>query len=130
MWAPCGVLFIMMMIKLYAIQIFWILYFYLLGIGVSFLVGGFIPGSVIGMLLLFGALSLGWVKPHRVSGVANLLIRYMVLFFVPPAIGIMAAWSKVEGQIWAVLTAMVVSTIAVIAAVALSQQFLEKRLKR
>ena len=33
-----------------------ILVFYLMGEGISLLIGRFIPGSVIGMLLLFGAL--------------------------------------------------------------------------
>ena len=36
--------------------IVWILFFYLLGCVVSALTGNFIPGSVVGMLLLFGAL--------------------------------------------------------------------------
>lgn len=111
----------------FVIQVFWILYFYFLGVGVSFLIGGLIPGSVIGMVLLFGALCLGWIKPAHVDGVSRLLVRYMVLFFIPPAIGIMAAWDKVSGDIWAILVAMTVSTALVIGVVALAQQFFENK---
>lgn len=114
-------------VKQYAIQAFWVLFFYFLGMGVSFLTGGFLPGSVTGMVLLFGALELKWLKAEKVRDVSNLLMRYMVLFFVPPAIGIMAAWSRVQSQLWAILTAMVVSTIMVIGVVAITQQILENR---
>lgn len=45
--------------------VFIILFFYALGEGVAWLVQGFIPGSVIGMLLLFTALCLKLVKPEQ-----------------------------------------------------------------
>ncbi|MBO7318020.1 MAG: CidA/LrgA family protein, partial [Bacteroidales bacterium] len=40
-----------------------ILSFYAVGIGISHLIGGIIPGSVCGMLLLFAALCMRIVKP-------------------------------------------------------------------
>ncbi|MEG1607142.1 MAG: CidA/LrgA family protein [Mucinivorans sp.] len=119
------------MVKIFQIltQIFWILFFYALGTGVSFLIGGIIPGSVIGMMSLFVALSLGWLKPEKVQKVAQWLIRYMVLFFLPPAIGIIAAWDRVSGDILAIGVAMVVSTTLVIVSVAWTQEFFEKHRK-
>ena len=114
----------------YTIQALWILYFYLLGIGISFLIGGFLPGSVIGMLLLFGALCLGWIKPKHVEGSAKLLIGNMVLFFLPPAVGIITAWDKISDHLVPIIIAMMVSTVAVIIAVGLLQQTLMRKLKK
>lgn len=102
----------------------------MLGIGVSFLTGDFLPGSVIGMLLLFGALCLGWVKPKQVEGSAKLLISNMVLFFLPPAVGIITAWDKISDHVIPIIVTMMVSTVAVIITVGLLQQYLMRKLKK
>ena len=61
--------------------IFIVLFFFALGELVGWLVNGFIPGSVIGMMLLFTALCLKWVKPERIKPVARFLCDNMALFF-------------------------------------------------
>ncbi len=48
-----------------------------------------IPGSVIGMLLLFFALASGLVKPEWVKPSSSLFIRYMILLFIPISVGLM-----------------------------------------
>lgn len=106
----------------HVIQAFWILFFYLLGMGISFLIGGLIPGSVIGMLLLFLALSLGYLKESHVSGVANALLKNMVLFFLPAAVGLIASIRLVMDNLWAIAVSTIISTIIVIITVALIQQ--------
>lgn len=111
----------------YIIQCFWILFFYLLGVGISFLMGGFIPGSVVGMVLLFAALALGWIKPRQVENVAQFLIRYMVLFFLPAAVGVMTAWEMISQNAAAIATATLISTVAIIAVVGVVQQKMERR---
>ncbi|WP_208746688.1 MULTISPECIES: CidA/LrgA family protein [Vibrio] len=60
-----------------------------IGNGIQHLLGTSIPGSIFGMLILFGLLCLRvipveWVKPS-----ANLIIRYMILLFVPISVGLM-----------------------------------------
>jgi len=60
-----------------------------LGNGIQSLLSTSIPGSIFGMLILFGLMSLRiipveWVKPS-----ANLIIRYMILLFVPISVGLM-----------------------------------------
>lgn len=67
--------------------IFIVLFFFALGELVGWLVNGFIPGSVIGMMLLFTALCLKWVKPERIKPVARFLCDNMALFFVPAGVG-------------------------------------------
>ena len=108
------------------IEIFYILFFYFTGELISHWIGGFVPGSVIGMLLLFMALVFKQVKPFRVKRISTLLTENMGLFFLPAGVGLMNAFG-ILSQYWAViLTASVVSTLLVIAVVALIQQKLGK----
>ncbi len=108
------------------IEAFYVLFFYFIGEFISYCIGGFIPGSVIGMLLLFMALAFKVVKPAKVKKISTLLTENMGLFFLPAGVGLMNALGIIS-QYWVVIvTASVVSTILVIAAVALVQQKLGK----
>ena len=107
--------------------IFIILLFYALGELFSWLIGGFIPGSVLGMVLLFVSLCLKLVKADIVRPVARFLTNNMGLFFLPAGVGIINAMD-ILSQYWqAVLTACAVSTVAVIITVACIQERLEKK---
>ena len=101
---------------------FTILLFYLLGEGLSSITGNFIPGSVLGMLLLFGALALKIVKPGSVDTVAKALIANMVIFFLPPAVGMMTSLDLIARNIFGIILASTLSTMIVIAVVGLIQQ--------
>ena len=100
--------------------IVWILFFYLLGCVVSALTGNFIPGSVVGMLLLFGALSAGWLRPWRMKRAAGFLLDNMMLFFIPVGVGLIASYSLVSKYLAAIL-----STVLVIVVVGMIEQKLE-----
>lgn len=102
--------------------LFLILLFYLLGCLISALIGNFVPGSVIGMVLLFAALSLKWVRPGAVKRVATFLLDNMMLFFVPVGVGLMTTYSMIGGNLWAILVSLVVSTVLVIVVVGRVQQ--------
>lgn len=107
--------------------IFIVLFFYALGEWVGWLIHGFIPGSVIGMILLFTALCLKIVKPERIKPVAKFLCDNMALFFVPAGVGIVNALDILSKYWQAVLVACAVSTIVVIVVVALVQEWFEKK---
>ncbi|QXO18912.1 MULTISPECIES: CidA/LrgA family protein [Vibrio] len=73
-----------------------------------------IPGSIIGMLILFGLLASGlvpvaWVKPG-----ANIFIRYMVLLFVPVSVGLMVHLDMLAANIWIILASAIGGTTLVI----------------
>ncbi len=108
------------------VEAFYILFFYFTGEFISYFIGGFIPGSVIGMMLLFVALAFKKVKPAKVRRLSTVLTENMGLFFVPAGVGLMNSFGIIS-QYWVVLlTASIISTILVIASVALVQQKLEK----
>ena len=65
-----------------------ILLFYAFGECIALLTGRLIPGSVIGMILLFAALCGKVVKPETVRPVARFLTDNMGLFFLPAGVGI------------------------------------------
>lgn len=111
----------------YIFQSLWILYFYAMGLGVSMLIGGVIPGSILGMIFLFSALALGWLKEGQVDKVATLLLKYMIVFFLPASVGVMVAWDIIGTHIWAIIASATISTLLIIATVAIMQQKLGKR---
>lgn len=107
--------------------IFIVLLFFALGELAGWLIHGFIPGSVIGMILLFTALCLKIVKPDKIKPVAKFLCDNMALFFVPAGVGIINSMD-ILSQYWqAVLVACGVSTVVVLVVVGLVQQWFEKR---
>ena len=67
--------------------IFIIMAFYLLGECCAWLINDFVPGSVLGMMFLFLALSMRWVRPERVRPVARFLCDNMAFFFLPAGVG-------------------------------------------
>lgn len=48
-----------------------------------------IPGNVLGMLLLFVLLLAGVIKLEYIQQAANFLLKHLVFFFIPVAVGLM-----------------------------------------
>ena len=107
--------------------IFLILLFYLLGCFVAALIGNFVPGSVIRMILLFCALSLKWVRPGHVKKVSMFLLDNMMLFFIPVGVGLITSYTLLSRYMLAIIVASLVSTVLVIAVVGLVEQKLESK---
>jgi holin-like protein len=114
----------------FLVQAFWLLFFYLLGLGVSLLIGGIIPGSVLGMVLLFMALAFGWLPVQRIERIAELLLDNMILFFLPAAVGLITSVGLISANLVAILVAATVSTVLIVAVVAGTQQRLEIRKRK
>ena len=107
--------------------IFLILLFYLLGCFVAALIGNFVPGSVIGMILLFCALSLKWVRPGHVKKESMFLLDNMMLFIIPVGVGLITSYTLLSRYMLAIIVASLVSTVLVIAVVGLVEQKLESK---
>lgn len=72
-----------------------------------------IPASIYGIILLFTALKIKWVKVEQVKELSSFLILIMPLMFLPPAVGIIDAWDSIKSEciIYTVIT--LVSTLVV-----------------
>ena len=93
------------------------------------LLGGFVPGSVLGMLLLFLALQTKLIKVQQIDAPARALTDNMGLFFIPAGVGLMAQLDTVMANWWVILVAVIVSSVLVIASVAYVQDQMERRRK-
>jgi len=88
-----------------------------------------IPASIYGIILLFIALEFKIVKVKDVREVSNFLIYIMPLMFLPPAVGLLDAWSSIkESWIYLVIIS-VVSTFAVMAVTGWVSQWIIGRKK-
>ncbi len=95
------------------IGFFIILLFLVIGNVLSWLLGGIVPGSVIGMLLLFVALCLKWVKPHQIRQAVTILTGNMSFFFVPAMVGIMEQWGLIRVHLAGWLSVLLLSTLTI-----------------
>ncbi len=69
-----------------------------------------VPGNVLGIMVLFLLLSAGVVKERWISEAASFLLRHLVFFFIPVAVGLMN-WGEVFYDYgWVLLGAIVGST--------------------
>jgi len=93
----------------------------------SILIHGFIPGSVLGMILLFLSLFFKIIKPENVKDTATVITKNMAVFFVPTAVGLMAYGELLSKSLFTILIAIAVSTILTIVTVALVQEKMEKK---
>ena len=92
-----------------------LLLFQLAGESLVFLAGLRIPGTAVGMVLLFLALRatrrVGVAARASVEQVADGLLANLGLLFVPAGVGVVALWGMVENQGGAIGLVLVLSAI-------------------
>jgi holin-like protein len=88
---------------------------------------GFVPGNIIGMILLFLSLYFKVVSPGNIKDVANAFTRNMAVFFIPAGAGLLGSYGIISKFWMSILIVCSVSTVLVIAVVAAIQQQMEKR---
>ena len=95
-------------------QLFWIILFSLLGEIVSVALISFvaIPGSVIGMILLFLALHYNLLKLSQVDEVGSWLTDNMAILFVPAGVGLITNFDVLAESWLQLIVIMFVTTIA------------------
>lgn len=88
-----------------------------------------IPGSIIGMLILFFLLAFQLVPPDWIRPGSLLLIRYMALLFVPISVGVMSYTDLLSAQFGPIVVSCVVSTFIVLLTVGLASHQLHGKVK-
>ncbi len=84
-----------------------------------------VPGSVLGMVLLTLALQTRVIRPSWVRPAADLLLRHMALFFVPPGVAVMVHADLIRAEWLPIVVGSAASTVAVLLTVGWVQQRLE-----
>ncbi|MEJ5065697.1 MULTISPECIES: CidA/LrgA family protein [Erwinia] len=100
------------------------------GRGLSALLPVVIPGSILGMLVLFSLLASQLLPIHWVKPGCHLLIRYMALLFVPISVGVMNDMDILTAQFGPIVISCVVSTLIVLVTIGLMSQRLNDRHQR
>lgn len=85
-----------------------------------------VPGSIVGLLILFGLLAfqlipLRWVKPG-----ANILLKNMTLLFIPIGVAVMNYYDLLSQQLFPIVLACIVSTFGVMALVAYCSHYVHR----
>ena len=75
-----------------------------------------IPPSLIGMLLLFGALCTGIVKLEQIEGLANSLSSVITFLFVPSGISLVNSLGIMKSSGIQILVVILIATLALMAA--------------
>ncbi len=105
----------------------YILLCWLAGNALSAAIGGYVSGNIIGMVLMFAALTLRVFDPEKVRPAAKFLLGTMALFFVPYGVGLMTSYTAIMENLWAILLAALLSTAVVIAVAGWSFQAVKRR---
>ncbi|MGO4937369.1 CidA/LrgA family protein [Fundicoccus sp. Sow4_H7] len=94
-------------------ELFWIFLFSFIGEMLSILINPWIaiPGSVIGMVLLFLALHNQWLKVDQVDTVGGFLADNMAILFVPAGVGLMTNFDVLGDIWWQLIIIMFVTSI-------------------
>ncbi|MBY5034550.1 CidA/LrgA family protein [Streptococcus gallolyticus] len=74
--------------KIY-VQLMIILFFSFAGEVISTVFNLPVPGSIIGLILLFLALEFKWIRLRHIDKVGSFLLANMTILFLPPAVGIL-----------------------------------------
>lgn len=74
-----------------------------------------LPGSIVGIMLLFGLLQLNILRLEWIELGANLLLTELLLFFIPSAVGIVQYRSLLLTQGIPILIVIVASTVVIMA---------------
>lgn len=97
----------------YLKQLMIILIAYFLGVIMQSTLNLPIPGTVIGLILLFLALSLGIVKIEMIEDICDVLISHMSFLFVPAGVGLMASFDVLKNNAVSFSVIILISTTIV-----------------
>lgn len=83
-----------------------------------------LPGPILGLFALLACLAAKLLAPARLRQGANLILRHLLLFFIPPML-VLLAWPQLLGWLGLELLGIVLlGTFAVMTATGLLVQFL------
>lgn len=70
-----------------------------------------LPGSVLGMVIMYALLCFKVIKVEKIGKVSDFLVMNMAILFIPLAVGIVEVYPLVREQVWGVGIMCVVTTI-------------------
>ena len=88
-----------------------------------------IPASIYGIVLLFVALELKWVKVKDIRETSSFLIAVMPVMFIPAAVGLIDSWKSIGNSWLEYIIVTVLTTFGVMGVSGWITQFVIQRNK-
>lgn len=88
-----------------------------------------IPASIYGIVLLFVALELKWVKVKDIRETSSFLIAVMPVMFIPAAVGLIDSWKSIDNSWLEYIIVTVLTTFVVMGVSGWITQFVIQRNK-
>ena len=79
----------------------------------------FIPGPVLGLVLLLMFLLVRGHVPAHIDTVGSTILQHLGLLFIPASVGVVLYLPLLQANAWAISTALVLSVVATVAVTAL-----------
>lgn len=86
----------------------------------------FIPGNIIGMVILLTMLCTKVIKLEAIETVTKFLLDHLAFFFIPAGIGLLTAIELIKGNTIKIILICIISTFIVMAITGLTVQALIK----
>ena len=86
-----------------------------------------IPASIYGIVLLFIALELKWVKVKDIRETSSFLIAVMPVVFIPAAVGLIDSWASVSQAWFQYIIVTVISTFIVMGVSGMLTQYVIRK---
>lgn len=112
--------------KLY-VQLMIIFMISLVGEGISSVFHLPVPGSIIGLVLLFLALQFKLLRLRHISMVGNFLLANMTILFLPPAVGIMDKFQVIAPYLLPIILIVLGAIVLNVCVIAVVVQLLKTR---
>ena len=112
--------------KLY-VQLMIIFMISLVGEGISSVFHLPVPGSIIGLVLLFLALQFKLLRLRHISMVGNFLLAYMTILFLPPAVGIMDKFQVIAPYLLPIILIVLGAIVLNVCVIAVVVQLIKTR---
>jgi len=88
-----------------------------------------IPGNILGMILLLGALMTGIIKLEHIEGISHFLLSHLAIFFIPASVGLLGVTGILKGTWYILLLIAFISTLIVMVTTAVTVNFLRRWIK-
>ncbi|NLX63115.1 MAG: CidA/LrgA family protein [Tissierellia bacterium] len=86
----------------------------------------FIPGTILGMLILLLLLLTRIIKLRWIENITNVLLEHLSILFVPTSVGIMVYLDEIKDSWGRILLVAIISTIVVMGVTGAVVQYLDK----
>lgn len=89
-----------------------------------------LPGTIIGMLILFFLLSSGILKLKTIERVCDFMILNMIIFFLPPAIELLDYMTLLKTGFFKILFLLIITTLLTMVVTGKTVDYCIKRMEK